>query len=311
MKQTEMNPLVIGYGSIGKRHAEVLQQMGYSVSVVSGHLETNEFPVYRDVSAAFRSTHFGYIVVAVPTARHAETMRQLEPFITTEDIVFVEKPLFSDLSQTFDGKDWRIVVGYVLRAHPLLRRVKELIAGKRLFSCSCSCGQYLPDWRPGTDYRKSYSAHRDQGGGVLRDLSHELDYLQMIAGKWTSVTAIGGRFSNLDIQADDQFSLLITAENCPLCECHIDYLARKVHRDLRVEYEDGSIHLDFIAGLLNFNGKVETVKPERNDLFRTMHREAMIFDLTHLASREDAMNTMTLIEAAEHAAEEQTWIRNR
>lgn len=302
--------LVIGYGSIGKRHTEVLQQMGCSVSVVSGHLETDDFPVYRDVASAFGASHFDYIVVAVPTAHHAKTLQKLEHFITAETVVFVEKPLFSDLSQTFDMKDWRIVVGYVLRAHPLLRHAKDLTAGKKLFSCSCSCGQYLPDWRPGTDYRQGYSAFRNQGGGVLRDLSHELDYLQMIAGKWTSVTAIGGKFSDLDIHADDQFSLLMTSNNCPLCECHVDYLARKVHRDLRVEFEDGSIHLDFIAGTLIFNGQVETAKLERNDMFRTMHEEAMKFDLTHLASCEEAMYTITLIEAAERAAEEKKWIQN-
>lgn len=305
------NVLVIGYGSIGKRHTEVLQQMGSSVSVVSGHLETDAFPVYKDIFMACKVNHFDYYVVAVPTARHTETLQQLEPFLTAKDVIFVEKPLFSDLSRTFDKKDWRIVVGYVLRAHPLLRHIKKLTEGKKLFSCSCSCGQYLPDWRPGTDYRKSYSAHRDQGGGVLRDLSHELDYLQMIAGKWTSVSAIGGKFSNLDIEADDQFSLLMTTENCPLCECHVDYLARKVHRDLFVEFEDGSIHLDFIAGTLNFNGQVENVKLERNDLFHSMHKDAMIFDLTYLASYEEAMNTMTLINAAERSAEEKKWIQNQ
>lgn len=304
--------LVIGYGSIGKRHTEVLQQMGYSVSIVSGHLEMSGVSIYRDPAAAFKANHFDYIVIATPTARHAETLQQLKPFLSANDIVFVEKPLFSDLSQLVDTNGWRIVVGYVLRAHPLLRRVKQLTSGRKLYSCRCSCGQYLPDWRPGTDYKKCYSAHRDQGGGVLRDLSHELDYLQMIAGCWTNVTAIGGKFSNLDIQSDDQFSLLMTSKKCPLCECHVDYLSRKAHRDLRVEFEDGSIHLDFIAGTLKYNGQVvETVKLERNDMFRTMHEEAMKFDLTYLASLEEAMNTMSLIEAAERAVEEKKWIQNQ
>lgn len=305
------NVLIIGYGSIGKRHTEVLRQMGCSVSVVSRHLQTDEFPVYRDTDAAFRSHSFDYIVIAVPTAKHADTLTQIAPFVSAGQVLFVEKPIFASLDQTVDTKNWRIAVGYVLRAHPLLRRIKKLTDGKKLFSCRCSCGQYLPDWRPGTDYTKCYSAHRDQGGGVLRDLSHELDYLQMIAGKWTSVAAIGGKVSGLDIHSDDQFALLLTSELCPLCECHIDYLARKVHRDLQVEFEDGSLHLDFIAGTLDFNGQLESVKLERNDLFHTMHEEAMKHDLTFLASYEEAMNTMTLIEAAERAAKEKIWIRNR
>ena len=303
--------MVIGYGSIGRRHVDVLQSLGLTVSVVSGHLKEAPFPIYPDTAAAFARTGYSLVVVAVATVRHAEVLRQLKQYAGRDCVILVEKPLFASMDQYVDMGDYRTVVGYILRAHPLLRRVKGVTSGRKLFSCVCSCGQYLPDWRPGTDYTKGYSAHRGEGGGVLRDLSHELDYLQMIAGKWEKVIALGGKYSDLEIHSDDQYALLFSAENCPVCECHIDYLARKVHRDLFVEFDGGSLHLDFIAGKLDVNNETETVVLERNDLFRTMHTEALSGRSDFLANWQDALNAMTLIEAAERSVREEKWIRNR
>jgi len=303
--------LIIGYGSIGKRHTEVLSDMGVDISVVSKHMREAKFPVYPDIDSAFSDTHFDYSVVSTPTAEHRDTMIALARHTTASDTVLCEKPIFAHLDGEIPALKAAVFVGYVLRAHPLLRKVREITAGKRLFSCSCSCGQYLPEWRPGTDYRNSYSAKRSAGGGALRDISHELDYLQMIAGAWRRVSALGGKVSGLEIDSDDQFGLLFTAENCPLCECHLDYLSRKGHRELRVEFEDGTLFLDFITGTLQFNNETYSVRLERNDMFRTMHTEALKRDSTYLASIGDAVNTLRLIEAAEISAKEKKWMENR
>lgn len=303
--------LVIGYGSIGRRHSEVLWSMGVNVSVVSRHLRDADFPVYPDIDSAFAAASFDYVVVATPTAEHCNTLSRLSRHVAPDDVVLCEKPLFAHLTGEMPVLEATIFVGYVLRAHPLLRKIRDITTGKRLFSCSCSCGQYLPEWRPGTDYRKSYSASKIAGGGALRDISHELDYLQMIAGTWTSVCALGGKVSDLEIDSDDQFGLLFTTENCPLCECHVDYLSRCVHRDLRIEFEGGTLHLDFVAGVLKFNDEIYHVKLERNDMFRTMHAEVLSRDATYLAGIDDAVSTMRLIEAAEISAREKKWIKNR
>jgi len=305
------NALIIGYGSIGSRHCRVLRDMGVAVSVVSHHLRNADFPVYADIDDAFAREHFDYAVVATPTAEHRDTLCQLAPHMGAGDTVLCEKPIFANLDGGSPVFDAAFFVGYVLRAHPLLRTVRDLTAGKKLFSCSCSCGQYLPDWRPGTDYRNSYSAKRSAGGGVLRDISHELDYLQMIAGKWTAVCAMGGKASSLEIDSDDQFGVLFATERCPLCECHLDYLSRRVHRDLRVEFEDGTLHFDFIANTLHFNDQTWTVKLERDDMFRTMHAEVLANDATYLATLDDALETLRLIEAAEISAKEKKWMENR
>lgn len=303
--------LIIGYGSIGARHCRVLRDMGLPVSVVSRHLQDADFPVYGNIDAAFSHEHFDYAVIATPTAEHRDTLRRLAPHVGVGDTVLCEKPIFGNFDGDIPELRAALFVGYVLRAHPLLRKVKDLTFGKKLFSCSCSCGQYLPDWRPGTDYRNSYSAKKIAGGGVLRDISHELDYLQMIAGDWTSACAMGGKVSSLEIDSDDQFGILFTTEKCPLCECHLDYLSRRVHRDLRVEFEDGTLHFDFISNTLHFNDQTWTVKLERDDMFRTMHAEVLANDATYMATLDDALKTLQLIEAAEKSAKEKKWLENR
>ena len=304
--------LVIGYGSIGKRHVGVLNSMGCDVSIVSRHANKSDgYLLYHSESDAFSARHYDYVVICTETSCHAETIKKVLPHMTNDTICFVEKPLFSSPAQYVDWGNRKIVSGYVLRAHPLLRRLKNILEGKKIYSCRACCGQYLPVWRPGTNYTESYSAKKEKGGGALRDLSHELDYMQMLCGKWQRLTAIGGKFSDLEITSDDQFGILFEAERCPLCICQIDYLSRNVHRDIFVEYEGGSLRLDFISAQLIHNGTAESVQLERNDLFRTMHSELMNYDLTYFSDAHGAYDVLKFLDAAEKAAERKVWIRNQ
>ncbi|MBR2364834.1 MAG: Gfo/Idh/MocA family oxidoreductase [Lentisphaeria bacterium] len=307
------NCLVIGYGSIGKRHSEVLLSLGHNVSIVSRHLNSAacDLPVYCCVKDAFTANKYDYILIASSTKEHIVTLQQILPYLTETSVCFIEKPIFSSPEDWVNWGNAKICTGYVLRGHPLLRKIKDILTGKKIYSCRASCGQYLPSWRPGTDYTKCYSAYKEQGGGVLRDLSHELDYMQMLCGKWKKVTAIGGKFSDLAINSDDQYGILFSAEKCPLCMCHIDYLSRDTHRTLSVEYEGGSLKLDFLNGTLLHNGIKETVSLERNDLFKTMHSELINYDLTYFPSGKEAYEIVKLIDAAEKTAGKDIWIENR
>ena len=306
------NCLVIGYGSIGRRHAEVLSAMGHQVTVVSKHAEKIDgCQVYNSVKDAFFVNEYGYIVIANATSDHAGTLKEVFQYITPETVCFVEKPLFASLEDHVDIENKKVVCGYVLRSHPLLRRMREILQGKKLYSCRACCGQYLPMWRPGIDYTKCYSAQKKSGGGVLRDLSHELDYMRMLCGNWKRVAAIGGKFSGLQISSDDQFGILFESERCPLCICQIDYLSKNTHRDIFVEYEGGSLHLDFIAGKLYNNGDEECIKLERNELFRIMHSELLKYDLTYFSDARDAYEILRFLSAVETASERNVWIENQ
>ena len=99
----------------------------------------------------------------------------------------------------------KIGVAYNLRYLPSAKKVKHIISERvlgRLTNVHIECGQYLPDWRPGTDYRLGVSAQKKLGGGALLELSHELDYLLWIFGSIRSVVAKLETTGTLDIDVD-------------------------------------------------------------------------------------------------------------
>jgi len=306
MKNNPVKSLVVGYGSIGRRHEEVLRKMGAETAVISRHAKDICGPCYSTLQDGMSRFNPRYVVVANRTSEHLETLNELER-LGFNGTCLVEKPL-ADVVPSIFSHSFTIGVGYVLRFHPLIQKAKELLAGKRLLSVDAYAGQYLPDWRPGTDYRQCYSAIREQGGGVLRDLSHELDYIALLAGVWRRVSALGGHLSELEIDTEDVCGLLMEMQHCPAVLCQINYLDRNIRRDCTIQYEGGTLHFDLIANRLVHNGVVQNVELERNDLFEAMHTAALTPGAPNLCSFAEAVQTMELIQAAEKAMEKGCWV---
>lgn len=307
MKTDAKRSLVVGYGSIGRRHEAVLRTLGAETAVVSGHATDLACPCFSTIHEAINSFLPQYIVVANRTSEHLDTLDQIES-TGFGGTCLVEKPLSDHPVSTETSYGFKIYVGYVMRLHPLIKQALELTKGKRLLSIDAYVGQYLPDWRPGTDYRQCYSASKAQGGGVLRDLSHELDYLMLLSGPWQQVAALGGHVSKLEIDTDDVFALLMKTKNCPVVLCQMNYLDRNVRRDCTIQYEDGTLHLDFVGNRLVHNGVIHKVEVERNELFEAMHSAAWTPDAQGLCTFEGAVQTLELIEAAEQSSTEGNWI---
>ena len=307
-----MRSLVIGYGSIGVRHEVVLRGLGAQTAVVSRHGAEMPCPCFRDVPAALAEFRPEYIVVSNRSSEHAGTLAELEQE-GFRGFCLVEKPLAIRLADLPPASafGFKMGVGYVLRFHPLLDAARRILSGKRLLSIQAYVGQYLPDWRPGADYRQCYSAHREQGGGALRDLSHELDYLTYLAGDWRRVAAIGGHFSELEISSDDVNMVLLETSHCPAVACQLNYLDRNVRRDCTIQYADGTLYLDFIGQRLIHNGVEQRFQVERNEMFAAMHTAAWGGGGAPLCTEHEARDVLALIEAAEEAAKTGTWICQR
>jgi len=306
-----MNVLLIGYGSIGARHASLLAEKNHTLTVVSRNPECPFQIVLPTIDDALAQGFYDAALVANPTASHYEALLALRNG-GFRGPVLVEKPLFDCLPKALDAKTGEGVhVAYNLRQHPLLQRMKSILEGRTLYSAMAYVGQYLPDWRPGRDYRLCYSAHKEQGGGVLRDLSHELDYLQWITSPWKAVTAIGGHFSHLEISSDDVFGLMWRSERCPLVQVELNYLdrAQPARREVIVNAEGMTVKGDLIAGALTVNNETpEYFSLERNRLYRSQLTSWLSGEHTFLCSFADALNTVALIEAAETAAATETWV---
>lgn len=304
-----MKCLVAGYGSIGARHAAILRELGCDVAVVSSRA-VDYAPLFHDIDAALDAHRPDYVVVANDTAGHHGMVRRLarKGFSGT---VLVEKPLFEAEKEMPEHGFKNLFVGYNLRFHPLLQSLRGRLGRERLVAASVYVGQYLPDWRPGTDYTKSYSASAETGGGVLRDLSHELDFSAWLFGEWTALAAIGGKFSDLAITSDDCFTLLTKTAKCPMVTIQMNYLDRIAKRELIVNTAVNTYHLDLLGGRMAWRGGEEKVAVERNHTYRRMHEAVVSGDHSTLCTLGEGMAVVKAITAAERAAKSGAWIENR
>jgi len=299
--------IVVGYGSIGLRHTKILNGLGYQVSVVSRR--QIDYPdTYLDIKDAISKVQPHYIVVANETSKHEETLMKISE-VGYNQKVLVEKPLFlTDSINTFNIKE--IYVAYNLRFHPLIQALYEKLQGIQVVSVQSYVGQYLPTWRPGTDYSKSYSASKEKGGGVLRDLSHELDYLQFLFGRWRAMTAMGGKFSNLEIDSEDHFSIMYNTKEVPIINLQMNYMDFMKQRFIIVNTNEKTYKADFIQNTLQINEHVIQFKNNRNDTYTLQHLAVLNNERTKLCSFGEGLDIVQMIAMAEKSSEEKVWVFN-
>jgi len=253
-----MKTLVVGGGSIGRRHLANLRQLGVERL---GLVETE--PSRRQaVAAELSATGFSrlgdgldwapdFVVVATPTHLHAtqtlEIVRRGLP-------VFVEKPLahtdagLAEIEELVAREKIRSLVGCNMRFHPGPARVKNLLdegcLGKVLFA-RVHTGSYLPEWRPGSDYRQNYAARTETGGGCLLDCIHEIDLARWYLGEVQTVFCSAGHLSSLEIETEDVAILVCHHASGAMSEIHLDYVQRTYERGCQVVGEMGSVFWDF------------------------------------------------------------------
>jgi predicted dehydrogenase len=300
--------VVVGYGSAGRRHVRLLQELGCQVAVVSRRSIDHApcFPCLRD---ALLTLPVEYVVVANETSQHAVTVEELLAHGFAGRLL-VEKPLGALAAGTLNGTFRLAAVGYNLRFHPILAELAHELRSERLVAMQIYCGQFLPDWRPGTDYRMCYSADATRGGGVLRDLSHELDYLLWLAGDWRRVAALGGRLGTLEIGSDDCWALLLELERCPVATVQVNYLDRPGRRQMVINTTAHTYAADFNRNVLTIDGETRAFEVARDELYLAQHRAALSGDASRLCGFVEADRVMRLIRAAQQAARERRWIAN-
>lgn len=272
-----MKALIIGYGSIGKRHYEILSSMQEidAVDIVTSQ-ELDDKKTFNSLEAVDVLQSYDYFLITSQTHKHYEQLAYLDLHVRGK-ILFCEKPLF-DKDKELAIKNNKVYVGFDLRFYPLMLRLKKLLEGETVLSANASCGQYLPTWRPDRDYRNSYSAHKNQGGGVLLDLSHEIDYIQWLCGDFKEVKSYQKKVSDLEIDSDDFTTFIGITDKDVIATITIDYISKITHRVLHVNTLEQSFTLDFIAAKLIQRDKsgleqIHTVANlEKNYFYTTMHR---------------------------------------
>lgn len=304
--------LIIGYGSIGRRHSEILTALypGCRIDLVSSHLE-NAPGMYKALSEVPGLGSYDYFIIATKTAHHRRDLVLLDAAVFGK-IILVEKPIFDDC-RPYTSVSNRVFVGYNLRYHPLIAKLKTLSYTRKVLSVSVRVGQYLPDWRSGMDYTESYSAHKSQGGGVLLDLSHEIDYVQWIYGKICDLRAINSKISDLKIDSDDYASIIGMTEKGVMVSMTMDYLSREPGRTIIVQYECSTIFVDLIKNeIREVGGEVKrTDAPatpvERNYTYAAMHQDILSGSSDSACTLAEGIKVMETIAMVRKQAKED-WI---
>ncbi len=299
-----MRALVIGQGSIGCRHARILQGMGLAVETAS----RRGGGTYRDIAGALSGEHPDYVVIANETAAHGAAVAELA-VAGYRGSVLVEKPLFAGSRPVPAHRFRRLGVAYQLRCHPALRWLKSALAEESALTAQIYVGQYLPEWRGGRDYRTTYSAEAAKGGGVLRDLSHEIDYALWLMGPWRRLTAAGGHLSNLAIDSEDSALLLAEFDRCPAISIQLNYLDRRARRAILVNTAAHSYAVDLIAGTGERDKEGAISFPAGpDDCYRAMHAAMISGEDGDLCDAGAASEVLSVIGAAEQALASGRWI---
>jgi predicted dehydrogenase len=260
-----MKALVVGGGSIGRRHLENLRGVGLErLALVEPVPQRRAESTAKLGVSAFSDLEEGFdwapdfAVIATPTHLHlaqafAAARRGLD--------VFVEKPLshvaegLDKLAEVVERKRLVSLVGCNMRFHPGPAKVKELlqqgVLGK-LLSARIHTGSYLPDWRPSADYRQGYSASEHTGGGCILDCVHEIDLARWYLGDVSEVFCLAGHISSLEIRAEDVAAIVCRHASGALSEIHLDYVQRTYERGCNIAGEAGSIFWDFNSGTVRW-----------------------------------------------------------
>jgi predicted dehydrogenase len=257
--------LVMGCGSIGKRHIRNLKILG-AMEIAAFDVK----PERRDEAAAIGASRaFGELadawswspdvaLVTVPNSLHLPMALEAAQH---DCHLFIEKPLSHRLNG-LDGllsvvgrRKLATLVGCNMRFHPGIKKIKNLIeegALGRVVSARVEGGQYLPDWHPWEDYRNGYSARRDLGGGIILDGVHEIDYLRWILGEVGLVACLSGRLARLEIDTEDTAGILLRFHNGTIGELHMDYVQRAYSRTCQIIGDEGTIRWDYTSGEVRY-----------------------------------------------------------
>ena len=315
--------LIVGLGSVGTRHLKYLRSMFPKVDIraltskSSNKIKYDLNGTLNDIDEAIKFNP-DFAVIASPSSNHIEVSKK---FAINKIHLFVEKPLSNKSDNVEDFlylcKKNKILlqVGYNLRYAKSLKFFKKMLQDNiigKIYSIRCEVGQYLPNWRTDKNYSKLVSAKKDLGGGVLLELSHELDYIRWIFGEIEWVTAYVSKLSDLNIDVEDTAHITLGIKKFDntdnkVVNLNMDFYRHDVTRKCLVIGKNGSLKWDFIKGIVQIfdknNNKWVTLYKAKNEIDETYINQWKDFlnkinsKIYPLTSGKDGLKILKIIEA--------------
>jgi predicted dehydrogenase len=330
MKHKIERLLIVGLGSIGARHLQLAQKLMPAIKIaILRHKNCKDKPDL-DIDVCFTNIDDALkfkpdaAILANPAVFHLDVALQL---VEAGIHLFIEKPIsdssigVNELINSCKKQKTVLMTGYNMRFLPSLKMFREhIIENKigKIFYVRAEVGQHLAGWRPNIDYRQTVSAQKKLGGGVLLELSHEIDYLQWIFGKIDWINAHVSKQSNLEIDVEDTANVLIgfKAENNTqqlIANLTMDFIRHDTTRQCIAVGEGGTLRWNGIEGNVDYfpaDGKdwevlfVQTI--DRNFTYReemTHFFSCVENDMTPMITGEDGMNVLKVVDAINISSE--------
>lgn len=281
----EKNVLVIGVGSIGLRHIKNLLFLGFrNIYAFRRSNSANLIIADREIIVISKwkellNLDIYATIICSPTSMH---LTQALRCLKMGSHLLIEKPLtdkrtgLGRFKKEIAKSRKLIAIAYMLRYHPLLRQVKEIVEKKtygNLLSFSTKWCEYLPDWHPWENYRQSYAARTDLGGGVALTLSHDIDIVNWLTGSKIAKTKIFKNYrSKLKIDVESGCDILYKYQNGVTGHSHLNYYSKHYERYIELIFDNSTIRVDYVTNSLTIfsNAKKKIIRAkdfDRNQLF--------------------------------------------
>ena len=290
--------LIIGYGSIGRRHANLLRKIKKigKIYILSNQNFTN-FVKVKNFNHA-KKVNPDYILICSRTSEHYSHLLAIEKNFKNK-VILIEKPLF-EKSKKLKIKKNKVFVGYNLRFNPVINYIKKYIKNKEILSIRAICQSHLPSWRKNINYQESNSARKKYGGGALLELSHEIDYIQWIlSGNLNLNFASLRRISNLKIDTEDDVSIFGKIRKTDIF-INLNFHSLEAQRIIIIMGKNFKIRADLIKKKIQIflNNKVFIKKfnYDINQSYLTQHKSILENNSKQLCNYTQGLRLMILID---------------
>ena len=320
--------LVLGAGSVGKRHMSNFAALGCKLSAMDplperlseASEQVNLVRSYTDTAKALQdSSLFDGVIVASPPKYHVQ---QCLEFIEKDVPILLEKPISPFLQDGLSlnekiakNKAARILMGYTYRWWPPLRELKKELRSRgegRILHAQFVMSAHLADWHPWERYQDFFMSSKELGGGALLDESHFLDLMVWFFGLPEWVFAKVEKISSLEIETDDNVDMLAGYEDGLRVSMHLDLYGRPHEKYILIEGENGTIRWSFEPNIIQFSCNIQPVwqtrkfEYERNDMFVEVAREflqVIAGKLEMSCTLQDGLEVLRIIEACRRSSD--------
>ena len=295
-----MRFLICGIGSIGQRHYRNLKSLGHETALFRAGGGANapfidkflseeqssgqKVKIYYNFNEAIDDFKPSAVFITNPNSKHMETALLAA---RAGQNIFIEKPLthnmdgLEELKALAEKKNLKIMIGYNLRWHPLLKKMKAMVANGDIgqpISAHIEMGENIEDWHPWEDYSQAYAAYKNGGGGAVLCFSHDIDYLYWFFGLPETIQAIGGKITPLGGDAEDMVKALLEYKNKFIVSLHLDYWQKPPKRFFEIIGTTGKITWDYYTKNLTLVSRDNNIAPIVYPLSDTFDRNDMFID---------------------------------